>query len=472
MRKLAVLGNRPELVFGGNGSVVLTLNLTQEERDKRSAGWRAAKPQGRVEEIEEGQGNAEEVSRNDAEGSQDRVEAGDGAPDQEQDEDPVSTADRSLSRLTLQSSDDSDTLEENNKNMPSTDPGETETAAAEERKEVEEEDEEESPRHLTRLEPIYLTTRVTFTDKTTRTTRLPPTEHPLLSMSQGERSIMIASGPWPGSIFPSSLAAIWNRLVSEYCARKLTNPRDKLVAMAALASAFEAQYGTDVLGQYHAGIWRKFAGEGLLWFAAWRRARQTTEAPAIEYDDRAPSWSWAAVRRAQYPDPKAEIENGVDYMDLDFAVLALETTTAEDSPSRGAVAVGGYVRVSGLVMDVWWAMDFNRHGEQVVNLFTAPRGERVGKYGSAGPDHDWLYPPEDGTREHVLLLLGRRFVQGVGHNQDHECECLLLRPRQPSLAGDHVPDDEYVRVGFAGPVLFNFEEEWRPRFRQVELSIF
>lgn len=325
------------------------------------------------------------------------------------------------------------------------------------------------------LTPLSLEPIIHHADGTSSSILVPPTQHPLLEATRGSRTIVIATGPWRGRIFASQLADTWNSLVSEYCTRRLTDSRDRLVALAALASAFRGKYGTDVLGEYHAGVWARFAGEGLLWASTWtgreQRCREKLAVPdaVVDYDDRAPSWSWASVSRAQYPDPKMEIEFGVDYMPLDMVVLSVATQAAEDSPPNGSVLQGGSVRVRGLVMDVWWGMDVSRHREEVVNLFVAETGEqRIGKYGNACPDHGWLYPPDSGEREEVLLLLGRRFVQGVGHNDDHEGECLLLRRRE----GDADSEEGYVRVGFAGPVFFDFEKEWRSRFKEVELTIY
>lgn len=330
------------------------------------------------------------------------------------------------------------------------------------------------------LKPLLINPIVHHPDGTSSSILIPPTQHPLLEATRGSKSLVIATGPWRGRVFASQLPDMWNSLVSEYCTRKLTDPRDRLVALAALASAFHDKYGTDVLGEYHAGIWGGFAGEGLLWASTWtgreQRCREKLAGSGdivVGYDDRAPSWSWASVSRAQYPDPKMEIEFGVDYMPLDMVVLSIATQAAEDSPPNGAVLQGGSVRVRGLVMDVWWGMDLNRHREEVVNLFVAQTGEqRVGKYGNACPDHGRLYPPESGKREEVLLLLGRRFVQGVGHDDDHEGECLLLRRRVGDTDGGTGKGEKYVRVGFAGPVFFDYEKEWRPRFREVELTIY
>ncbi|KAJ1323730.1 HET domain-containing protein [Microdochium nivale] len=477
MRRLAVLGNRPELVMEPGGSVALTIDLKPEDREKRSRGW----AENRADRLERMRWlrarQSEDRSRKqrvleDVSSVTEQAEAADGDAD-------------AFSRLHLDNDAEVDGECAADEEQAQSHRAPTANTDHQHEQEQEEGDDSEEDDRLTRFEPFDLEMRVQFTDGTSHPISLGPSEHPFLRMCRGERTLMIATGPWPGSVFPAGVLEAWKALVSEYCSRVLTDPRDKLVAMSALASAFGEHYGSQVLGGYDAGIWTEFAGEGLLWFSAWRRKQPVLsktgdavgEDPGkvvVEYDDRAPSWSWAAVPQARYPDPKTEIENGVDYMALDFKVLAIQTTPAENSPAKGAVTNGGKVRVAGLVMDAWWAMDKNQRGEEVVNLFTEEHGEeRVGKYGNASPDHWWLFPPDDGQREHVLLFLGRRFVQGVGHNDDHEGECLLLRPRRVEDSREgNVADDEYVRVGFAGPVFMKFEEEWRPRFRQVEITIY
>jgi hypothetical protein len=87
----------------------------------------------------------------------------------------------------------------------------------------------------------------------------------------------------------------WNLIVESFCSRDLTNPQDKLPAIAGLARRYEIlTNGKD--GRYLAGLWGNHILEGLLWcryndFATFYP--KSTIGAAKTY--RAPSWSWAAI---------------------------------------------------------------------------------------------------------------------------------------------------------------------------------
>jgi hypothetical protein len=76
---------------------------------------------------------------------------------------------------------------------------------------------------------------------------------------------------------------LWESLVKDYTSRKLTNAKDKLPAVSALASEFGRMSKDD----YLAGLWRKSLLDNLMWYTG-----QQYDKPK---DYRAPSWSWAAV---------------------------------------------------------------------------------------------------------------------------------------------------------------------------------
>jgi hypothetical protein len=83
----------------------------------------------------------------------------------------------------------------------------------------------------------------------------------------------------------------WQVLVTDYSARDLSVPGDKLPALAGLAHAFLAQMPDNA---YLAGLWWRTLLDDLLW--AHRSVdfgRLAERRRPIEY--RAPSWSWAAV---------------------------------------------------------------------------------------------------------------------------------------------------------------------------------
>lgn len=83
----------------------------------------------------------------------------------------------------------------------------------------------------------------------------------------------------------------WTETVNDYSNRNLTNPGDKLVAIAALAEEFEQRYDKQP-GVYLAGHWRNTLLRSLFWIVLYYR-----DTPKF----RAPSWSWVAVDFAVWP---------------------------------------------------------------------------------------------------------------------------------------------------------------------------
>lgn len=94
----------------------------------------------------------------------------------------------------------------------------------------------------------------------------------------------------------------WKDVVNDYAQRNLTNPNDKLVAIAALAEEFAQRYDKQ-LGAYLAGHWGTTLLGSLFWIVLYYRAT-----PKF----RAPSWSWAAIDNAVWPsiDESDELQSG------------------------------------------------------------------------------------------------------------------------------------------------------------------
>lgn len=89
----------------------------------------------------------------------------------------------------------------------------------------------------------------------------------------------------------SSPYAMWSQTVERYMECKLSNPRDKLVAIAGIA-----QKVAQVTGEkYLAGLWsNQELPVQLLWHVSTRR--QADNSPSERPDSyRAPSWSWASL---------------------------------------------------------------------------------------------------------------------------------------------------------------------------------
>lgn len=91
---------------------------------------------------------------------------------------------------------------------------------------------------------------------------------------------------------PRELFLSWCFIIDDYAMRDLTDPQDKLVAIAGLAARYSTRFGTQ-LGLYFCGHWEHFLIESLLWDV---HRRDVPPRPKIP---RAPSWSWASVDKTR-----------------------------------------------------------------------------------------------------------------------------------------------------------------------------
>jgi hypothetical protein len=86
-------------------------------------------------------------------------------------------------------------------------------------------------------------------------------------------------------------------VVQEYCSRKLSNPSDKLPALAALAQLFAIE-SHSATKNYYAGLWAEDLPMQLLW----RRVGLEDCGKAESIENSNPSWSWASIGgNIQYP---------------------------------------------------------------------------------------------------------------------------------------------------------------------------
>lgn len=94
---------------------------------------------------------------------------------------------------------------------------------------------------------------------------------------------------------------LWYEMLYPYTARDMTNPRDKLPAIAGTAKLVENIVGC----RYLAGLWEDDLVRGLSWVSMWmyasNRGKPLTRPVASKKEQhskkivRAPSWSWASV---------------------------------------------------------------------------------------------------------------------------------------------------------------------------------
>lgn len=88
----------------------------------------------------------------------------------------------------------------------------------------------------------------------------------------------------------------WMQMLELYTARNLTNPYDKLPALAAIAKQLSDSTGAE----YLAGLWKPIFRQGLLWkhhpdYVPRVLGKPDSGNPMRSNGYRAPSWSWAAV---------------------------------------------------------------------------------------------------------------------------------------------------------------------------------
>ncbi|KAF2724024.1 HET-domain-containing protein [Polychaeton citri CBS 116435] len=88
----------------------------------------------------------------------------------------------------------------------------------------------------------------------------------------------------------------WQKIIQDFTGRVLTEPRDRLPALAGLAAVFQKHFND----QYLAGIWRQDIGNQLLW-AIWVDVSYEELEDLSQYKGRfmpakyGPSWSWCSV---------------------------------------------------------------------------------------------------------------------------------------------------------------------------------
>lgn len=85
----------------------------------------------------------------------------------------------------------------------------------------------------------------------------------------------------------------WRDVISQFSRRNLTYESDVFPAVSGLAEVWIARHQD--CGEYLAGLWKADLMRGLLWICVDQYERSDTGRPS-QY--RAPTWSWASVRRA------------------------------------------------------------------------------------------------------------------------------------------------------------------------------
>jgi hypothetical protein len=129
--------------------------------------------------------------------------------------------------------------------------------------------------------------------------------------------------------------AVWIMAIRLYTRCHLTEERDKLVAVSAIAREIQPI----IQDEYLAGLWRRYLPFQLLWFVHHPPAGDRI--PARSKDYCAPSWSWASLN--------ANIETELDTLKegKDFMIKILEARVEITSSDMFGQVSAGYLRIRG-----------------------------------------------------------------------------------------------------------------------------
>lgn len=168
---------------------------------------------------------------------------------------------------------------------------------------------------------------------------------------------------------------IWTRIVENYTTRQLSHSKDRLPALSALAQRFSSS-----LGDYLAGLWRKYLLPGLMWYIYYPNNQR------VEYLGL--SWSWASVLDSVQYSTATTNHPLVEIMDC-----SIKLSSAADPYGRvigGEIVIKGFLRETEpehLESKLWDEDGANLEtscGEALVfmPLVCSPHGE--GRFASCG----------------------------------------------------------------------------------------
>jgi len=127
----------------------------------------------------------------------------------------------------------------------------------------------------------------------------------------------------------------WHNLVSYYSGLQLSEPSDRLPAIAGLARELHEIGQVITKPIYHAGLWRDSLVQDLLW----RVDEPLCSRPERRSDNPSPpTWSWASVEDKISYWPEVLVDQG-------FSILGVETNPAPYTDSFGE-CTGGKIKVT------------------------------------------------------------------------------------------------------------------------------
>ena len=201
----------------------------------------------------------------------------------------------------------------------------------------------------------------------------------------------------------------WSHIRENYCARGVTEPKDKLPALAALARNHHRVTGD----QYLAGLWESCLLSELLWlYEEISDHSSPLAAGGRPPEYRAPSWSWASIdgttRSLRAPIPSDEWE---------ARIVQCHVELADPRDPFGQVT-GGHLVISGPLAEIKrleWMPSERKNRAYTTGRQSSKGGERD------VPSIVWMDPPGDGSGHHTttgkeagFLLMIQRVPNALG----------------------------------------------------------
>lgn len=143
----------------------------------------------------------------------------------------------------------------------------------------------------------------------------------------------------------AALRKRWCDILTEYSQRELTHAKDKLIAFAAIAEAFQRMWG----GEYLAGVWTRSLLEDLLCHRDTTSESQSSlQLKPRPEKYRAPSRSWAAIDGHVFgPD-----DDDCERQAFQLHILECSVRLKSDMLPFGPVT-GGHLRAEGILREVY-----------------------------------------------------------------------------------------------------------------------
>jgi hypothetical protein len=140
----------------------------------------------------------------------------------------------------------------------------------------------------------------------------------------------------------------WRQDVARYTARNISNPEDRLPAIAAIAETYEKRLKSTPR-RYAAGLWEELLPFTLLWYIAPRTKQKTTCPGLPDGADVSPTWSWhLAPSGVKFADVLTSPHSRLDGLEIEECNVTLATAL-----EYGRV-VGGSLVVRGFLQEVYW----------------------------------------------------------------------------------------------------------------------